>query len=94
MEKVRLFKGLERIIANGEEVEQILGDHTYGILLRARANLAAHREDGRHKITQTKGKVDHFVNIEGPAPLSVEEGYITRNGNIVKGLNILKEAIL
>lgn len=94
MEKVRLFASLERVIANGEEVEQILGDEAYLITMRARANLAVHRKEGTHRITQTKGKVDHFVNLEGDAALSVENGYMARNGRIVRGLDILKEAIL
>lgn len=94
MEKIRLFKGLERTIAHSDEVEGILGDHAFLVLGRARANLARHADArGRNKVTQTKGKVDHFVNLEGPAPLATENGWHTKDGGFVRGLNILKGAI-
>lgn len=95
MEKIRLYKGLERTIAHSDEVERILGDAAYLILIRARARLTAHADArGRNKITQSKGSVDHFVNLEGPAPLATENGWHTNNGGFVRGLNILKGAIV
>jgi hypothetical protein len=76
MEKIRLQKSLERTIAHTDELESQLGDIAYGITVRARANLAAHRNTGEHKVTQTKGRVDHYVNLVGPAALSIEEGHV------------------
>lgn len=98
MEKVNIYKTAPRTIANSDEVEAILGDHAYPIMLRARANLSRHRKTGEHKITQTKGKVDHFVNLEGPAAVSVEEGHFTNAGDyavgeFVEGLHVLRDAI-
>lgn len=94
MEKIRLFKSLERTVAHSDEVEGILGDFAFVILGRARANLARHHKTGSHKVTQDKGKVDHFVNLEGPAALAVEDGWHKKDGGFVKGLHILKGAIL
>ena len=93
MEKIRLYKSLERVVAHSNEVEAILGDHAFEILGRARGNLARHHFEGRHKVTQDKGRVDHFVNLEGPGAEAVEEGWHTKDGSFVKGLNILKGAI-
>jgi hypothetical protein len=94
MEKVTLFKSLERTIAHSDEVDGILGDFGFEILGRARANLARHHKQGTHKVTQDKGRVDHFVNLEGPAALAVENGWHKKDGEFVRGLNIVKGAIL
>lgn len=94
MENIRLFRSLERTIAHSDEVEGILGDFTFEILGRARANLARHHKQGTHKVTQDKGRVDHFVNLEGPGALAVENGWHKKGGGFVRGLDILKGAIL
>lgn len=100
MEKVRLYPRLERTIAHSDEVEGILGDHAYDIFLLARARLSAHTKSGAHKVTQTKGKVDHFVNLEGPAALSLEVGhwvggaYEGEDAQYVEGLRILLDSIV
>jgi hypothetical protein len=94
MEKIRLYKSLERTVAHSNEVEGILGDFTFEILGRARANLARHHKQGTHKVIQDKGSVDHFVNLEGPAALAVENGWHKKDGGFVRGLDILKGAIL
>lgn len=94
MEKIRLYKSLEKVIAHSDEVEGILGDFAFEILGRARANLVRHHKHGTHKVTQDKGRVDHFVNLEGPASLAVENGWHTKKGGFVRGLDILKGAIL
>lgn len=91
MKRVKLFANLEREIARSNEVEGILGDHAFEILVRGRANLARHTKTGKHKITQTKGKVDHYVNLEGPAAVSVELGHFDRHGNWVRGIGVFAE---
>jgi len=94
MENIVLYRRLERNIAHTDEVEAALGDHAFVILAQARSILAGHRKTGEHKVTQTKGNVDHFVNLEGPAALSVEEGWHNeRTGTFVRGLDILKGAL-
>lgn len=95
MHNIRLYARLERVIAHSDEVEGLLGDAAYLILQRSRSRLAAHRRDGDHKVTQSKGRVDHFVNLEGPAALSVENGFHhAKTGEFVRGLNILKGSIV
>lgn len=93
MEQIKLYKNLEKVIAHSDDTEQALGDHAFVILGKARGRLAGHRKQGTHKVTQTKGSVDHFVNLEGEAALSVENGWHTKSGGFVKGLDIVKGAI-
>jgi len=93
MEKIKLYVNLERVIAHSQEMEQILGDEAFQILMRARENLAPHHRTGEHKVTQTKGKVDHFVNLEGQAALAVEKGWHDKQGQFHPGLRILRRAI-
>lgn len=99
MEKVRVFPTAVWDVAHSSEVEAILGDEAYQILVRARGNLAKHKKTGQHRITQTKGQVDHFVNLEGPSALSVEEGHFVGGSykgdepKYVSGLHILRDAI-
>lgn len=100
MEKIKLFANLEKVIAHTDELEGQLGDFAYTIMIRARGNLARHRKTGTHKITQTKGRVDHYVNMDGPASLSIEEGHFvggfyqnTESIKYVEGLHILRDAI-
>lgn len=94
MERVRIKANLERTIAHSNELEGILGDEAFDIFTRARANLARHRKTGTHKVTQTKGRVDHYVNLEGPDALSVEYGHHhNKSYEWVEGLYILRDAI-
>jgi|SRR5882757_6075811 len=96
MENIQLSSRLEKIIASSNEVEGLLGDEAFQIAGRARANLAPHRKHSDHRITQTKGKIDHFVNLEGPAALSVEEGHFSNSNSeivYVEGLHVLRDAI-
>jgi hypothetical protein len=92
VEDIRLNKTMERTIAHSDEVEGILGDHAYPVMIRARALLDRHRKTGEHRITQTKGQVDHFVNLEGPAAMSVEEGHFVGD-RYVDGLHVLRDAL-
>ncbi|KAA9155547.1 hypothetical protein FPZ12_029570 [Amycolatopsis acidicola] len=90
---LRAEKTLNRWAARDSEVEAALGDIAYEILGKARANLEKHHKTGVHRITQTKGKVDHYVNLVGPSSTSVEFGHHTKNGEWVEGLHILKDAL-
>lgn len=100
MEKVKVYRTCPRDIAHTAELEAKLGDITYIILVRARAGLARHHKTGAHKVTQTKGRVDHYVNLEGPAAMAIEEGHFvggfyanTESIRFVDGLHILRNAI-
>ena len=94
MENIKLYANLERVMAHQDDTEGALGDAAFEILGRARTKLAAHTKTGEHRITQTKGKLDHYVNLEGEAPLSVEEGHHAKDGTWVEGLHVLRESIL
>lgn len=91
MEKIRLYANLERTIAHSEELEAQIGDITFDRLtVPSRARLARHRKTGNHRITQTKGTVDHFVNLEGEAAMAVEVGHHNkRTGEFVPGIHVL-----
>jgi hypothetical protein len=96
MENINIYATCERTIAHSPEVEQALGDEAFKITVLARSKLASHFHDGDHRITQTKGKVDHFVNLEGPSALSVEEGHFSGKGLntvYVEGLHILRDSV-
>lgn len=63
--------------------------------VRAEANLARHRDNGRHRIDVVDGRrSDAFVTLSGRAPLSVEWGHWTgyRHRVYVPGLRILRDA--
>lgn len=95
MEKVRLFANTNRNIAHTDEVERALGDLAFQILEKARTRLSRHRKTGSARITQTKGTVDHFVNLvdeEGGA-IAMEVGWHTKDGTFVPGLRILRGSL-
>jgi len=93
MENIKIYSNLERVLAHSVEMERILGDEAFKLTLKARSRLAAHHKTGNHKITQNKGRVDHFVNLEGRAPLSVEKGWHDKQGEFHPGLHILRGSI-
>ena len=84
---------VNRVVAR--EARPAVHEHALDIGVRAEGNLARHREHGRHRVTVTAGrKTDAFVNLEGPAPLSVEFGHYTgyKNREYVPGLRVLRDA--
>ncbi|ATY11569.1 hypothetical protein CU254_14710 [Amycolatopsis sp. AA4] len=95
--KHKTLPNLERVVAHSAEVEQVLGDEAYGVLVAARGNLARHHRTGKTRVTQTKGRVDHYVNLDAgslEASLSIEEGHVNaRTGEWVEGLHILRDAL-
>lgn len=61
---------------------------------RAQANLAARRDTGEHRITANKGRIDWYINLEGPGALSLEVGHHnTWSGEFVEGTRILRNAL-
>ena len=62
----------------------------------ARGLFASHDNPGGHRITTSNGRVDAYVNLDGPAPLSVEFGHWqdTKDGRqFVDGLHVLGRAV-
>jgi hypothetical protein len=93
MNDVKLYKQLERIVARSDPTQEVLRRFTAVLASSARARLARHRKRGKHTITTRKGAVDHFVNLEGEAALSIENGWHADDGSFVRGLDILKGAL-
>jgi len=55
---------------------------------------APHDNPGGHEITKTDKRIDALVNLDGPAPLSVEFGHWTPDHKrYVEGLHILGRAV-
>lgn len=66
------------------------------IAAAAEGYFASHDNPGGHRITTSNGRVDAFINLDGPAPLSVEFGHWqkTKDGHeFVEGLHVLGRAI-
>lgn len=90
---------IAKTIAHMEGVREAVMAQRDKIAARAEALFAAHDNPGGHEITTTDhglgfGDLDGFVNLEGPAPLSVEFGHWTPDRKThVEGLHILGRAI-
>lgn len=90
---------LPRIVARMPEVRTEVRALADKVAARADAAFAAHDRPGGHKITRTNGKVDAFVNLEGPVPHIVEygrSGYTTASGakvGAMVGLHFLTKAM-
>lgn len=94
MHNVKLYPRLESIVAHSDELEEQMGDITFALTLAARGLFAKHHKTGEHRITQTKGRVDHFVNLEGEAAVSVELGhYNARTKTFTPGIHVLEAAV-
>lgn len=92
MEKVKIYANLEKVVARTADVDAALRRQAAVIASSAQAELSRHRKTGEHHIERTKGLVDHYVNLVGPAALSVEEGWLTDDLTLVPGLHIMRKA--
>ena len=94
---MKLYANLETVVARSDEVERDLGDRAFRVLQTARAKLAPHTKTGETRVTQTKGFVDHYINLESTTPevsMSIEEGHINKKtGEFVEGLHILRDSL-
>lgn len=86
-------------LAKFDEVQDMLESHAKKLASAASADLATHRDTGAHQVkyvghqsTTEYGHIDHYVIMDGPAPISVEFGHRTTNGKWVSGLYILTRA--
>jgi hypothetical protein len=92
-------KKMNDIVSKLPEVRDAVHNQAEIVAAKAEGILAQHRDNSdneHHEITLTHGDVDSFVNLEGPAPMSVEFGhYIRMSGGFpryVVGLYILHRA--
>lgn len=88
-------------MAKMDKVQDALADHAKKVQRAAEALLAVHRDTGAHKVDYVGnssvyeyGHIDHYVELTGPAPISVEFGHRTKNGKWVQGLYIMTRAML
>jgi Family of unknown function (DUF5403) len=89
-------KSLNKMIARLDVVQLALEVERGKVYVKAQALFAEHHKTGEHEITMSDGKVDKYVNLEGPAALSIEVGHF--NGykgrrKYVEGLHVLTRAL-
>lgn len=78
-------KTINRIVSHVDGVVATVADEAKDVGDKAKARMAAARDNTNrtnHEVDVTHGDVDSFVNLEGPAPLSVEFGHFYDNGEI------------
>lgn len=89
-------KSLNKKLAKLPEVQAVLDTKREEIYAKAQALFAEHHKTGEHEITKSDGRVDKYVNIDGPGALSIEEGHFDGyrgKRRYVEGLHILGRAI-
>lgn len=87
---VEVYKSANRLAARSAGVQARLDGIAQARSTMAKANLASHRDRGKHRIEVEKGRLDRYVNLVGPGALSVETGHVAKDGTVVQGLNILR----
>lgn len=92
---------MSKHLAKDDKVQSALRSHAKNIARVAEVLLAMHRDTGAHSIKYEGhrssvefGHIDHYVVMEGPAPVSVEFGHRTKAGTWVSGLYIMTRARL
>ena len=92
---------MSKHLAKDDKVQKALRARAQKMARVGKSLLAAHRKTGAHEVkyeghrsTVAFGHIDHYVILDGPAPISVEFGHHTKNGKWVNGLYILTRAML
>ena len=68
-------KALNEVVSHLEGVRDEVHDHAKDVGHTAQGRMSGHHRSGEHEVTVTRGEVDSFVNLVGPAPESVEFGH-------------------
>jgi hypothetical protein len=84
--------GVDKLIAHMPGVIAAVRVKAAEVGLKSEGLFASHDRPGGHHIEVTHDKVDSFVSLVGPAPLSVEFGHAAADGSHVEGLHILSRA--
>jgi hypothetical protein len=94
-------RDMSKHLAMDGKVQKALRDRGKKMARVGKSLLASHRRTGSHDVkyeghrsTTQYGHIDHYVIMDGRAPISVEFGHHTRNGKWVQGLYILTRAML
>lgn len=87
-------KAMHNILKDLEPVQEGVRDATEEIGAKARANLAAHRDEGHAQIEVSYGDVDGFVDLVDPDnAVAIEYGHVhNKTGEPVAGLYIITRA--
>lgn len=67
-------RGIQKIVAMSDDVQDGLDDFQLEVALRAESLLRQHRETGNAKIELERGRIDRYVVLDDPAALSIEFG--------------------
>jgi len=93
-------RDISKHLAQDDRVQRALRERAKKITRTAKTLLAAHRNTGAHDVkyeghrsTASFGHIDHYVILDGPAPISVEFGHRTKSGTWVNGLYIMTRAM-
>ena len=94
-------RDLNKHLSQDDKVQKALRARAKKMERVGKALLAAHRDTGAHSVKYEGhrssvqfGHIDHYVVLDGPAPISVEFGHRTKNGRWVHGLYIMTRAML
>lgn len=94
-------RDMSKHLAQDGKVQKALIDRGKKMARVGKALLAMHRKTGAHDVkyeghrsTVAFGHIDHYVIMDGPAPISVEFGHHAENGRWVQGLYVLTRAML
>ncbi|SUE29605.1 Uncharacterised protein [Nocardia farcinica] len=92
-------KAMNTVVSHIEGVKVSVYGEAVEIAAKAESTLLRHRDytnETDHEVTTTRGDVDSFVNLEGPAPGAVEFGHWSSPKNArprwVRGLYIISGA--
>lgn len=84
-------KAMNRVVSHTTGVRAEVAAEASRKAGQAKVKLLRHFKTGAHEVTVTHGKTDSFINLDGPAPLSVEFGH-EDGDRYVEGLYIITGA--
>lgn len=92
--KVVIYKYCDAVVAHLPAVRLALRAEADVVYADAVAIFAEHNRPGGHQLKRVNGRLDAFVVLEGPAPLSVEfgRGPDHLGNDAMEGLHILGRA--
>jgi hypothetical protein len=94
-------KDISKHLSQDDKVQKAVKARAQKMARMGKVLLSMHRKTGAHKVnyeghraTAPFGHIDHYVVLDGPAPISVEFGHRAKNGKWVHGLYIMTRAML
>lgn len=97
---MRVFKGAGTNVAKLPGVQAELDKGAQKVLVRAKANAAAHFKTGAYSaslgvavVPGKRGVKDRMVYSSDPAAVPIEFGHVAADGRVVQGQRILLDAL-